>query len=158
MWCGGIFSIPTWISFKVFKRFWILFQILNVQSVILLFIAHLFTLCFLKYFSVFNLITISCIYLVLTPNSRSVFRAGGVVKQSFIHCYTSCETLAGMRNNILIMSLNKNKVGYNLLSPNIQCFRLRCQFFTHQGWLQEGGWGRVGLCCSNITVHVTEFL
>ena len=28
------------------------------------------------YFSIFNLITISCIYLVLTPNSRSVFRVG----------------------------------------------------------------------------------
>ena len=41
---------------------------------IILFIAQLFTLFCNT--SIFNLKNISCIYLFMTPNSRSVFRAG----------------------------------------------------------------------------------
>ena len=59
------------------------------KSVILLFIAQLFTLCY-KYFLIFNFITISCIYLVLTPNSRSKTRAGVSLNiHSFIHSFVS---------------------------------------------------------------------
>ena len=76
--CGVVesFSIPPWISFKIFKRFWILF------------IAQLFTPCFFNTFKFFNYITTSCIYLFLTPNSRSVFRAGVSLNiHSFIHSF-----------------------------------------------------------------------
>ena len=47
-------------------------------------------------FFMFNYITISCIYLFLTPNSRSVFRAGVSLNiHSFIHSL-ECEV---SRNN-----------------------------------------------------------
>ena len=55
-----------------------------------LFIAH----CVFKKNSNNNLITISCIYLVLTPNSRSVFRAGVSLNiHSFIHFNLPCVTI-----------------------------------------------------------------
>ena len=41
-----------------------------------------------RFFSIFNYTTISCIYLFLTPNSRSVFRAGVSLNiHSFIHSF-----------------------------------------------------------------------
>ena len=40
---------------------------------------------FLLILFMFNYITISCLYLFPTPNSRSVFLCWGVIKHSFIH-------------------------------------------------------------------------
>ena len=52
--------------------------------------------CVLYYFSIFNDITISCVYLFLTPNSRSAFRAGVSLNiHSFIHSFTTIVSSAG---------------------------------------------------------------
>ena len=71
------------------------------------YLLHSSLLCVLQYYTVFNYITISCIYLFLTPNSRSAFRAGVSLNiHSFIlscHYSQACtmyNSLAGTFNGM----------------------------------------------------------
>ena len=55
---------------------------------VILYLLHSSLHCVVWYFWIFNYMTISCIYLFLTPNSRSVFRAGVSLNiHSFIHSF-----------------------------------------------------------------------